>query len=55
MVKLIRADKKSLRISAKQHKERLMKDPISKQLLMEDDEQVKREEKRIKEAEERAP
>lgn len=52
VVKLIRVDKKALKVNAKQHREALMKDPISKKLLEDEEEQVKREEKKRKEEKE---
>ena len=49
VVKLIRVDKKALKVNAKAHREALMKDPVSKKLVEEEEEQAKREEKKLKE------
>ena len=55
MVKLIRVDKKMLKISAKEHIESLKKDAVSKKILEEEEKEHKKHLEKIKkEKEERA-
>jgi len=55
MVKLVRVEKKKLKISAKEHRESLKKDAASKKILEEEEKEHKKHlEKMKKEKEERA-
>ena len=48
MVKLIRVDKKTLKISAKEHIESLKKDAVSKKILEEEEKQHKKHLEKMK-------
>ena len=52
LVKPIRVEKKDLKISAKQHMENLKENPVSRKMLEEEDEEIKKTLKKIKEEKE---